>query len=299
MGDTRAMSWQDFDVESALERDLLRRALPLIPTSGGTSDRWLLDQATGTVNRSVTVSEYLGPNSTGCIELLAIRPLLVGAAWKVLDLLLGTALDQTGELPISRFNSIAQRSNLAVQHAGRPSAVQPMVWHALCEVYADTVELRHSLVHRRVHLTSSEDLVGTAPSGAPLQPFTPEEQDAFARTAQLAAEVVTTASPDSRTHDDLERQLGYLSRMHNQTLSSKRLGAVPPEVTMIVDATQGSANQYELNLKLLRSQVSVENVDVIVRFRDRPGQDLNGRLELAPLADSVAIDPDSAPPWLR
>jgi hypothetical protein len=86
--------------------------------------------------------------------------------------------------------------------------------------------------------------------------------------------------------------------MHNVTLSSVRLGDVPPEWTVIGDATDGSSNRYELNLKSLRSRVSVANVDLIVNFRDRPGQELSGRLEMAPADDTVIIDPDKPPSWL-
>lgn len=119
------------------------------------------------------------------------------------------------------------------------------------------------------------------------------------RTAQLAAELVTAANPDGRTHADLERQLGYLSGVHSVTLPPVDLAAVPPEWTVIVDATQGTSNEYELNLSALRSRVSVTNVDVIVRFRDRPGQELGGRLEMAPASDTVSIGPDNPPSWLR
>lgn len=40
-------------------------------------------------------------------------------------------------------------------------------------------------------------------------------------------------------------------------------------------------------------------VDLIVRFRDRPGQDRAGRLEMAPADNVVFIDPDQPPTWLR
>lgn len=119
------------------------------------------------------------------------------------------------------------------------------------------------------------------------------------RTAQLAAEMVTAPTPDRRTHADLERQLGYLSGLHGVALSAVVLADVPPLWTIIVDGLQGAPNHYELDLKALRSRVSVTNVDLTVSFRDRPGQELTGRLETAPIADTVIIDPDDPPSWLR
>lgn len=41
------MSWADFDVDSALERDLLVRALPLVPTTSDGSLTAVVDMAGG------------------------------------------------------------------------------------------------------------------------------------------------------------------------------------------------------------------------------------------------------------
>jgi len=143
--------WGGFGVDSALERDLLRRALPLVPTSSDTSNRSVLDQATGVTNHSVAATTSLGPAAESCIDLLAIRPLLTGAAWKVLDLLFEAALDEAEEIPVTGRNmSIANKSRLAAKQAGRPSGIGPTLWGAICEVYVGTIELRHSLVHRGI-----------------------------------------------------------------------------------------------------------------------------------------------------
>jgi hypothetical protein len=69
---------------------------------------------------------------------------------------------------------------------------------------------------------------------------------------------------------------------------------------VIIDPSNQAAGTYRLDLGALRSRVGgVSNVDLIVRFRDRPGQDRAGRLEMAPAENVVFIDPDQPPTWLR
>jgi hypothetical protein len=85
------------------------------------------------------------------------------------------------------------------------------------------------LVHRRAYVNGSNELVGVDDGGNSLAPVTPQEQEALARAAQLAAELVTSCLPDGRTHADLERQLGHLSRLHSATLSPVTLAEVPSE----------------------------------------------------------------------
>lgn len=295
------MTFEGFDQDTAVERDVLRRALPLVPTSGTGRNRSVLNQATATAHHFMTASSSFGGANVGrCVEMLGIRPLLVAAAWKVLDLLLEAAFEHAGTVTASAKVSIAAKEGLARQHAGRPALFDTQAWHALCEVYVSTVDLRHSLVHRRVHLTKSHALVGVGEHGKPLQPLTAEEQDAFARTAQLAAEIVTTVDPDDRTHADLKRQLWYLSALHTVELEPVHLAAVPPEWTVIVEPVVGVPGRYHLNLKMLRDRVApATHVDVVVAFPDRSGQELVGRFEMAPAVDSTQIDANNPPSWLH
>src|SRR5713226_3422130 len=107
------MSWIDFDEASALERDTLLRALPLLALDGHSSATARLDMATDQVGIAMTLTETLGPTPVGCVDLLKIRPLLFGAAWKVLDLLLEEAFVQVGVKPsLSRGFSIEQKRTL-------------------------------------------------------------------------------------------------------------------------------------------------------------------------------------------
>jgi hypothetical protein len=294
------MTWQDLDEATSLERELLRRALPLAPTVGRRSSSSILDQATGAVDYALTFEDSLGPDSAAWVERLGIRPLLVGAAWKVLDLLFEETLRLGGEPPNGSGRwTIEAKRQLAQRFACQPAAIEHDVWRALCQVYVETIELRHSLVHRQAYVTATGDLVGMSRGGIELRPFTADQQDAFARAVQLAATVVTEPSPDNRTRADLSRQLYYLSDLHDADLPPVALGDVPDHWTVIVEAVGDATNMYALDLALLRSKVSIANVDVTVRFPDRLGQDLRGRLEEAPACEVVMIEPNNPPPWLK
>ena len=79
---------------------------------------------TNSVDVALNLGDTIGPTPTGCIELLQVRPLLVGTAWKVLDLLLETALDL---VPLRRDRNHHWSIDAKVKHArantGRPPAI--------------------------------------------------------------------------------------------------------------------------------------------------------------------------------
>lgn len=211
------MPWTDFALDSALERDLLQRALPLVPTASDGSSRATIDLAANTADIAISVSDTLGPTPIGCIELLRIRPLLVGAAWKVLDLLLETALSEAGmQGDTPRGWSIKRKVAHAKGTDGRPCNVSVHAWTALMRTYVETAELRHSLVHRRAHTDAGNALVGIDDGGARLRPLTASGQEAFARSVLRAAQVVIATSPDDRTEADLVRQLSALTGVQDE-----------------------------------------------------------------------------------
>jgi hypothetical protein len=190
------MTWSDFDTDSALERDVLRRALPLVPTVSDGSRRITVDQITGTMHAALTFGDTLGPTPAGCIDLLGIRPLLVGTAWKIIDLLLEAALDADNQKPPNnrlRWR-IDEKINTAIARTARPSLISSQAWDPLMGTYVATADLRHSLVHRRVHTDAANALIGHDSTGVALRPLTPGEQEALARTALRAAELVTASS---------------------------------------------------------------------------------------------------------
>ena len=141
------MSWADFDDASGLERDMLLRALPLVPTQSSAEWRMRIDfAAPEPVRAQIAANDIIRATPDACVALLGIRPLLFGAAWKVLDLLLEEAFCQAGELPDrSRGYSVGQKGGLARSGAGRPGTIKGDIWRAITLTYDATRVLRDSL----------------------------------------------------------------------------------------------------------------------------------------------------------
>lgn len=147
-GEDDPVSWQDFDDDTALERDTLERALPLVETES--TDSWgaVLNMTGKGDPGGITIlpeSVPSGATAEGCIDLLRLRPLLFGTAWRVLDLLIDGALEAAG-VPPERKNGgwwIDTKVKKVQDPAIRPAAVSAPAWEALTATYAATVELRH------------------------------------------------------------------------------------------------------------------------------------------------------------
>lgn len=295
------MTWADFDADTTLERDVLRRALPLAETVSTGRSRATVDLVTNAVAIAVGVQDTVGPTPSGCVDLLQIRPLLTGTAWKVLDMLFETALDLARQTPDrGRRWSIGKKLAHARARTGRPSLFSSSVWEPLMATYVETADLRDSLVHRRVYTDPSGALIGIDRSGTSLRPLTATEQEALGRTALRAAELVLAPIPDSRVTADLTRQLGYLRSLHRMPVPAVTVVDSLPEITVIIEADPAFPDQYLLDLPALRAWQpfrSGAHADLVVRLRDRPGLELRGRLEDAP-DEIVSLNPVAPPPWL-
>ena len=294
------VTWSDFDLDSALERDVLRRALPLVPTVSDGSRRVTVDRATGRASVNVELTDTLGPTPEGCVDLLAIRPLLLGAAWKVIDLLLEAALDEAGQRPSGNRGrwSIDEKIKKAKKRSAQPAPVDAQTWDALMGTYVATKDLRHSLVHRRVYTNASNELVGRDDNGLPLRPLSPVEQEALARAALRAAELVTAATPDPRVRADLVRQLVDLRGLNGVALPAVPRSEVLPEITVIIDSDPDAPGKHVLDVPALAPHRPAHGyADLVITARDRSGQQLLGQLENAP-DQRVSIDFDNPPRWL-
>ncbi|EWM16807.1 hypothetical protein [Kutzneria sp. 744] len=295
------MSWTDFKTDAALELDLLQRAAPLVPTRGSGDARATLDIATGKIHAAVSVVDFLGPSAESCVGLLRIRPLLIGAAWKVLDLFLEEAFRQVGEQPDqSRGFSIKHKRKLARDFVGAPAFLPQDVWQAVALTYDQTADLRDSLVHRRVHLDGADTLIGRDSKGGKLRPMSAAEQEAFVHAVLRLAEAADHQRSDLRTVADLSAQFSTLKALHKVALpgTGTPIESIP-ELTVIVDP-ESDGSGYLLDMPYIRTRTPWQGslyCDLIVTFRDRPGQNLHGHLEEAP-EKIVLVDPGQPPSWL-
>ena len=250
----------------------------------------------------IGVADSLGPTPEGCVELLALRPLLVGAAWKVLDLLYEEALQQHRLAPDrGREYTIKGKQKRARRGTAKPSQFSRLSWNGLTALYANTVELRHSLVHRTARTDASRSLIGMGRAGERLRPLGVNEQEAFGKTALIAA-AIACGQQDAREDARLLAHLSVLAPVHRRDLGAPAsVPRVVPEITVIVDRQHHEAD-YLLDIPSIRAWLPFADdrdfVDMIVAPRDRPGQEMRGRLEDAP-DQKVMLDPDQPPAWLH
>lgn len=132
--------------------------------------------------------------------------------------------------------------------------------------------------------------------------MTPNEQEAFARVALGTADQALATTTDARSEARLLRDLVELAALHGHAVTAADIPDVVAELTVIVDPDPADSRRYLLDTADVRARnpfrAGGDHADVIVAPRDRPGQELRGRLEDAPNA-VVAIDPDAPPAWLR
>ncbi|MFD7451761.1 hypothetical protein [Kitasatospora sp. NPDC059827] len=294
------MTWSDFEVDTGLERDILERGLPLAPTQGDGTSGASIVMATRSWHIALAMADGTSGTPQDCISLLRIRPLLFGTAWKVLDLLFEEALRQAHVRPRQngRF-SISSKEQQARQAAAGPAFVPADIWQAAMLCYADTVELRHSLVHRNAYTDTSESLIGHDASGQTLRPLAPAEQEAFVRMALRMAETVISQQQNPRKEADLRGQLSTLSALHGMVFAPAAAIERVPEIRAAVSPeTNGD---YLLDVPYLRANTpfpAAHYIDLIITFSDRPGQALRGQLEEAP-NQIATIDPRQPPSWLQ
>jgi hypothetical protein len=301
-----------FTESTALELDLLGRALPLSPLAATGDVRIRVDgghthigvaAAPLRVHVSLALADRVGATAEGCVELLGIRPLLFGTAWKVLDLFMDAVMADNNE-PTNRLGRYPIAAKVQRANSGQlaQNVLEQDTWDALRHVYTATDELRHSLIHRRVTVDNQGTLTGHDEQGASLTPtLTVEEQEALARAAQRLGEAAGQSPPvDARIQLDLAAWLTRLSGLHGVTLRAGEPLAVIRELTYVVDPDPESGT-YPLPVPELWELPNLEGqnaVDLVVEFRDQPGVIARGRLEEAP-TELVQLSPTALPDWLR
>ena len=236
------------------------------------------------------------------MELLGIRPLLTGTAWKVLDLLVEAALDHAGLKPASGGNRWTIRAKVAkadVMPMPRPTNFDSLAWDTLMHTYAGTEQLRHSIVHRRVTTDRNNALVGED-GGKTLSPMSVAEQIALAMAVISARSLALAPTGDSRIEGQFHH-LKLTARHHISTLPDVAGEDAFPIVTVTIDANAGTPDLFTLDVPRLKDLLEPDKVsaaDLFIIFRGRPSEQLSGRLEDAPDA-KIELDVRRPPAWLH
>lgn len=231
-------------------------------------------------------------------------PLLFGAAWKILDLLVELALIR--KCPNQVRWTIDDKVRKALNGDWAFLTTDQSLLNALCIAYKKTVEHRHCLVHRTA-VYSNGELTGRDKLGNFLTPLKQGELYAFVRLAQLVVDAVISVS--SNQTGALDNQPRFLDRVrfeldclkshtNIQVSSGKREGST---VIVRIALTAIPPSQYEVDFNCVREQVksaSSDYYDLWIEIPSQPGRILFGYLEETP-CEKVQINLTDIPPYLK
>lgn len=252
----------------------------------------------GTMNQTIQLTGVVTGHDTGEFR-DRLLPLAFGAAWKVLDLSFELAMATVGLSPANGMRwRIDEKKEHALSHAGAlPGGPPPdEIWTALTDLYANTVETRHALVHRRVHVDpSTRELIGFAEGGTALPPVTYDEQLAFCRLSQRLRAGVVAGAFRPREVTDLAGQLDALKRHHGST-TLPSAGQLPPVRLVGKFPDDGRIDVPRLLALAKKNFPGVTYVDLELTLTD--GRILAGELDTAPRSVLI-IDPGSPPSWFK
>lgn len=290
---------QDFEEGTAFELYVLETVRPAIERHGGASIDLRGSATVAAVNVSFSDS-ISGEALDGLKDQLS--PLLFGAAWKVLDLLLEFALNTAGLTSARHDWSIAEKQRHASSGKGDRAVLgcSKEVWQALLSGYANTVEHRHCLVHRTAKVDpATGTLDGVDRNQNPLCSLTRDQQVALAKAAALAARCVLRGGIDKRSEDHLKYQLDQLT-LHTGVPAFGVGGAgAPVDILLALSPENGD---YFLDMtgaleRARRTFATVAHFNILVEVPDGSGRKLFGYAENCPQGRST-IDLAALPPWL-
>lgn len=294
----------EYAEDTTFERYVLSRATPFFsPPNGGVE---ILLHDDGTLGANVTVS---AADSTSCppghhLAVQDVYPLLFGAAWKILDLLVELRLyeenvrpERHGEYTITQKVRQASSGNI-----GPANPLTGSVWKVVMGVYTATAELRHSLVHREIRIDpDTADLIAINAAGNPGQPMTVFEQQAFCRSAAGVAQAVIAQQQAGRDVKRLKWLLDQLAAHHHRPVFNVASvdGFIP---VIVIIGTPSLDHEIELNSGFLRDRASqhypsASCFDLEIRLTD--GRVLTAALEEIPKwTQTVRVD-QPLPEWLH
>jgi hypothetical protein len=287
-------SLQDLADASAFERSALATIFPLISTS--TAQRAGLDLRTNTAN----IAAHSFVNSRGRDELIRdLRPLVFGAAWKVLDLAIEYGLNQTHPKP---NRTIAAKATDAAQAAAGPFLQDQHAWRYVAAVYSRTVEQRHCVVHRSFVFSPAGDMSSMVDRASnPVPDLTVNEQDALCRLAQRVAMVIMANQWTPRERMDLVASLDALVAHHGLP----RIGGGAPATLPLLIQIDASQTALGWVVDTARASQAAQQAfpgriyfNIMIHFPNAGIAPLVGRLEQAPQGSAESIDPTSPPNWI-
>jgi hypothetical protein len=303
----------EFEDDTAFERYVLDRATPLLPRVAGTSVIELGDANSTSVAVGVQpVTVHVGVvDSTGSggdqLSPDDIRPLLFGAAWKILDQLVELGLGLANVAHDRRWDySISLKVGAATR--GTVPAVPPFdgrsdLWTRVMHSYPATEAVRHSLVDRRLTVDrSTGELAGVARPGESAPTFlSVDEQSAFCQVAVGAAEAAISGELPTRRAGRPTQLVPGSNHRTARSASVRNLTRTWCDPGSPVRPSTGPSNDLTLDFSHISARArqavgGVSHYDLEIHLPD-------GRILAGPLEDALngpaTFSIDDPPTWLR
>lgn len=213
------------------------------------------------------------------------------------------ALFLGGSRPKKGSMRIKEKQAQARAGGGRypPLSDDAEVWKRITLLYAETVEARHSLVHRKFNVDSSGSMGIANRTGEPMPSLTAAEQEALCRVAQMVLGIGISQRWNARERAYLSWSLDKLARHHGQPPLGGS-AARPVEIVRIDARRSGEdwvADLANARAHAARAFAHSKFVDIEIHFPNSGLPPITGRLEEAPGGSAVTIDPSNPPEWVK
>jgi hypothetical protein len=231
----------------------------------------------------------------------SLRPLVFGAAFKVLDMLVEHVLRANGRGPGRLSFEVKRRALSGQQRPALPIALEaaPELWDRLAKLYVAFEEARHAVTHRRAQATAEGGLEVYDDGRRAVDTLTNSELEAFAAAVYLTAELVIHGQPDTRRANIVAWHCNALGARHGlPLLPVPDLLDVSRLLVMDLIPIDGGCLRFDVK----RAREAVEGQvpslwDLALYAGDRV---FTGRWEDVPDHDANAFDfqASSPPAWL-
>lgn len=184
-----------------------------------------------------------------------LRPLIFGAAYKILDFFVEFVLKlKRGQTLPQRGWSFEAKIKLLTNGSYQlPTIFSPTddIWNRMAALYTNLLEARHCIAHRKSNQKLDGTLIVKDRSGNLLTPLTALEQDKFAESTYLLSEAVIRQEIPSRQRNAILNALDYLDAHHRYPKTGR---TVPGEIPKIMaNLIPLSAGRWQLDIKSIRN----------------------------------------------
>lgn len=234
---------------------------------------------------------------------IALTPLLFGAAWKILDLFVELALNQSGAKPKRKNWTIDEKVMAAQEGLGTSSLLtgDDALWRAILCTYAATHQHRHCVVHRTAQFSNQAvELTGVDKNGAELRPMSKNELDTFLVIAQAIANAVIEGGLDARSADYLRFEIDQLREHTGLTELGGKRRSKPVMVRLLPTLVAGDLCEIDFKAAYTRAVEARphSHYDVWIDYPDDSERILFARMEDVPM-ETVRFTLDSPPAFLQ